>query len=202
MNIIAIRDINETDPLPGLGDLVRRAPNPAPSAKPERGIVTGADGRMFTNLPDPTEARCVCGLTPALCATTTCGARGVASAPVPEEPADPPSPAPCPWCAQGITHSCGSAVATGSAGVVGPAFTHEPKPLKVGDRMRVLSPSGAIGTVLSVSEGVARVRWNDEPYFIPTFESLAAEGEEWERIICSDAVTVCTTFCAGSRKGK
>lgn len=51
-----MRDMNEADPLPGLGELKPRAEKEAP--KPVRrsdGIVIAPDGKWSTDLPEPTE---------------------------------------------------------------------------------------------------------------------------------------------------
>ena len=75
--IHAMRDLNAADPVGGLGPRVTPAPTPAPApVKRGDGFVVGHDGKLSTDLPDPTQEPapilCKCGLTPAACAMTSC----------------------------------------------------------------------------------------------------------------------------------
>jgi hypothetical protein len=85
--IHAMRDINAADPVGGLGPRVTPAPTPAPAPVPiGNGIIRAPDGKLSTDLPDPTAPApilCKCGLTPAACAMTSCS---------PQSPAEPSTP--------------------------------------------------------------------------------------------------------------
>jgi hypothetical protein len=54
MKLLAIRDLNQQDPIGGLGPKVEPTPAPTPEPKPQDGpIVVGSDGKMSTNIPPP-----------------------------------------------------------------------------------------------------------------------------------------------------
>jgi len=60
MKLLAIRDFNENDPLPGLGPKVERKPEtpaPAPVPSPSNpNILIGPDGKMSTDIPENKQA--------------------------------------------------------------------------------------------------------------------------------------------------
>lgn len=165
MNLLAIRDLNAEDPLPGLGPKVERpAPEPAKPAEVRPGIVVDADGKMSTNIPPPAApfAAHAAGSSPHLHNNTNCRPY---IAPPTEEPGPAPPDTDPPEAAR--------------------------EPLKVGDWVRLLRPEAwsirahayRAGTIVQVTEIDGR-RFLFGPGFGMNYLACGeqpTEGRDWVR---------------------
>ena len=176
----AMRDINAADPVGGLGPRVTPAPTPAPApVKRGDGFVVGPDGKLSTDLPDPT--------VPAVIG-------GVPVWPFPHMPTAAPDPDQVTNCWRCDTPyliaspACPMCLATNAnvdldkAHAEMDAHAAPPVALRVGDRVRLLPAAvrscvrhNAIGSVCVVESVGASA-------FLAYWAlSLRDEGVEWER---------------------